>query len=169
LERAPEAAEQVAGFLGGMPFARRLGWVTVLHWVMDEGPKLSGAELKRTIGDFCANVDRDKWTPTHFRGYSRGARREPAIAVVSDTPQGTAGQVFATIRSLVTEIPNPGRGIIRAIPKAKVAELGARALAAYDQIGGAERFLDQREAVGFLLRDFTNAYNSTTQPQRVSA
>ena len=96
----------------------------------------------------------------------RGSRQDIPRREAQGEADGEAGQVFAAIRALVTNIPNPGRAPIRAIPKAKVADLGERALTAYEQIGGAERFLDQTEKLGFLLRDFTNAYNST---QRASA
>lgn len=71
---APIASEIITGFLDGMPFARRLGWVTVLLWVMDEGPRLSPSELHRAVGDFCAKVDKDRWTPTYFRGFCRSVR-----------------------------------------------------------------------------------------------
>ena len=98
---------------------------------------------------------------------TRGNRTD-ATPRTAQQADGEAGQAFAAIRAMITNIPNPGRAPIRAIPKAQVMELGDRALAAYEQIGGADRFLDQTEKVGFVIRDFTKAYNGY-QPQRASA
>lgn len=160
LERAPLSAPLISGFLAGMPFAKRLGWVTVFAGAMDEGPRLSDAELSGALSSFCATVERHQWTAAYFRGYCRSVRTP--LAVPKPT-KDEAGKVFAQIRALVTHTPNPGRGVIRIIPKTAVAALGATALSAYEQIGGADRFLDPDEKLGFLLRDFEKAYNANAE------
>lgn len=157
----PESEEHILAFLDGMPPTKRLGWVTVLRWVVEEGPRLTGGELRQAIGDFCAKVDRERWTPSYFRGFCREVR-------AGEGESGDAGKAFAAIRGLISVNTPIGRAAIRFIPHVKVEELGHRTVTAYDQVGGADRFLDQGEKIGFLLRDFTAAYASVpSQPMAI--
>lgn len=74
-------------------------------------------------------------------------------------PSGESGRVFAAIRKLVQEQHTP-TGTRRYIRTADVEKLSARALVAFDSVGGSERFTDTTEKIGFVLRDFERAYNA---------
>ena len=107
--------------------------------------------------------------PEYFaRTWSEWTAR-PTIALTRPAADGEAGRVFAAIRALVREIPNPGRAPIKSLPKSEVQELGQAALEAYEQVGGADRFLAVTgESVGFLLRDFTAAYRASSAHVRTA-
>lgn len=174
-QRAPEAWPVVAAFLVGKAEVARQAWIGRFHGALDRPPHPTGQELADALQDLMT-LPAEQWVPTLFRRYVERIRRDavgaaeraaaPAI-VRTERDTGEAGRMFAAIRELITEQRSPSHGMIRMIPKAKVVELGQRTFAAYEQVGGADRFLAQGD-VGFLLRDFTNAFNANT-PQRVSA
>ena len=165
------ASPDVQRLLDGLPNdAARMAWSAEIEAAREglRGTQLTQEQIDRACRDYVGNGNLASPSLRHFRAFLASAGRAPGVRLEpAESPTaGEAGQVFAAIRALITEKPNPGRGMIRLIPKAKVQELGPVAVAAYEQIGGADRFLEQGEKIGFLLRDFTQAYNSA---QRATA
>jgi hypothetical protein len=171
---APVVFDAVAALVARIPEPSRPAWQAQINAAREgmEGPPLSDAQIETACRDYLGNQNDGQRSLRHFRGYLRSIATQdrPALSTTRSADQGDAGKAFAAIRALVRETPNPGRGIIRSIPKADVAALGQPVLDAYEQIGGADRFLAATgESVGFLLRDFTAAYQRTATKTRQSA
>jgi hypothetical protein len=161
---APVAFDAVAALLALVPEPSRPAWRAEIASAREgmHGPALTAEQVETACRDYLGNNAEGQRSLRHFRGYLRsiGATREATIP----RADGEAGRVFAAIRAMEQTTPNPGRGVIRSIPKTEVAKLGAAAMAAYEQVGGAERFLAANgDNIGFLLRDFEKAYRLTPQ------
>lgn len=96
-------------------------------------------------------------------GANRSDARNKSGPVDDDS---AAGAAFAAIRKLITVHKVTGQSPVRFIPKADVQAMGERVFTAYEQIGGADRFLDQSESIGFQLRDFTRAFIAYKPPDQ---
>lgn len=97
---------------------------------------------------------------------SEGYRRPPASggARPPKAPAGTgrATIMLGEIRKLARVTQQPGQAERRFIPRTEVEKLGADVLEAYEAVGGAERILSTTgEKMSFLIRDFTQALEST--------
>ena len=80
---------------------------------------------------------------------------------------GEAALLLGKIRALRRENQQPGQAATQFIPKAKVRELGAEVLQAYEAIGGAERILTTTgEKWSFLIRDFSQALEAARSGAR---
>lgn len=166
-------------FLAGKPTTARVAWVGRFRGAMTRPPHPTVAELHDALEDLMTRPAED-WTPTLFRVYvgrirsdatreaERTAEREAQRAARADAGSASrqaggddAGSMFAKIRELVQVGPIvPGQPRRKFIRRADVEALGGRVLDAYDRIGGADRFLDPDEKVGFVLRDFTREYGT---------
>jgi hypothetical protein len=156
---APVAFDAVAALLALVPEPSRPAWRAEIAAAREgmHTAALTAEQIQTACRDYLGNNAEGQRSLRHFRGYLRsiGTPREAVIPRVD----GEAGRVFAAIRQMELQTMNPGRGVIRSIPKTEVAKLGATALAAYEQVGGAERFLAANgDNIGFLLRDFEKAY-----------
>jgi uncharacterized protein YdaU (DUF1376 family) len=171
---APASFDAVVALLARIPEASRPSWraeITAAQTGM-HGPPLTAEQVQTACRDYLGNENEGQRSLRHFRGYLRsiGRPKDERPATIPRGEDSDAGRVFAAIRRLETSTPNPGRGVIRSIPKTDVAKLGPVALAAYEQVGGADRFLAATgETVGFLLRDFEKAYRAAVQPSHAGA
>jgi hypothetical protein len=173
-DRAPEAWPVIARFLTGKEPVAAIAWIGRFQGALDRPPHPTGVELRDALEDLMTQPAED-WKPTLFRRYverirsdadGAAARRVERIAAAEAasapiTSSADAGTMFARIRELVqvAELV-PGQPRRRFIRRADVEQLGERVLRAYDEIGGADRFLDPDEKVGFVLRDFSRAYGT---------
>lgn len=154
---------------------RRAAWVGRLGALMDRPPHFTPAELSEGLEALMTEPE-DSWKPSVLKAWVRRVRSdatreaEKAAERAAQPPSrngqrvtgeagSDAGSMFAAIRTLVETVHHPSAGTRKVIPRAKVAELGERALKAYDNIGGADRFLAD-EKVGLVLRDFTREYGT---------
>jgi phage replication O-like protein O len=179
IERLPQAADEVALFLSQFDGVRRIAWVGRLHDLLDRTPHFTPDEVREGLAAFMARLDKSEQGPVALRAFCQRVRDDAArppedpARTAGDRPRGAprggnageaeAGRAFAAIRKLITVRPVTGQAPVRYIAKTEVEKLGKAALDAYEQIGGAERFLDQNEQIGFLLRDFTAAYRNALQ------
>jgi hypothetical protein len=146
---------------------RRAAWVGRLGALMDRPPHFTPAELGEGLEALMTEPE-ESWKPSVLKAWVRRVRTdaereqsrpsrhgEAAADGGNDTPN--AGTAFAQIRQLVQSVDTQGSGRVRFIRRADVEALGDRVVRAYDEIGGADRFTDPDEKVGFVLRDFTKA------------
>jgi hypothetical protein len=159
-------------FLGHWEGVGRVSWVGRLSALMDDAPNFTDEELVEGL-EALMTEPRASWKPSVLKAWVRRVRsdaeREKARPLRAGEGRGestagggadvpNAGAVFAHIRQLVqTTDPVPGQPRRRFIRRTDVEALGARVVRAYDEIGGADRFTDPDEKVGFVLRDFTKA------------
>ena len=161
----PEQPATTAGeFLDWLPPEKRPAWRKELATM---GMAYSPEDIDRACQD--AMLNGGNLNAAYFRGMVAAAKErrlhpplaKQAVAVGNGNGIGAAG-TFAAIRALVREHQQPGQQIHRFIPKAEVAAMGPAVLAAYEGVGGAERFLAATgEQMGFLLRDFTKALEAS--------
>jgi hypothetical protein len=128
-------------------------------------PVPTSPEMALAIHDFNANGC--AWNASHFRAYVRRAvsttRDAPsprAQSVASLTFGGSAAargaDIFAAIMALVETNDVPGQQRARFIRRERVRELGPEIDRAYEQFGGARRFLDcPPDKLVWLQRDFS--------------
>lgn len=165
---ARRAFDPIATLLAEIPVKSRPAWEAAIRAAEQgmQGPVMTREQIESACLEFVGNGGcADTPNLRHFRGYlGRAARGEPVRR-----DDGEATRMFAAIRKLETQRANPGRGVIRLIPRADVEKLGRAALEAYDAVGGAERFLAATgDTLGYLQRDFEKAYRSVT-PQHAGA
>lgn len=85
---------------------------------------------------------------TKSKGFTAAPPEKPAV-------------LFGQIIALIEEIQQPGQSAKRFIKKDRVAELGLKALAAYESCGGSERFVNTDGAsLGYLRREFISFMES---------
>jgi hypothetical protein len=151
---------------------RRAAWVGRLGALMDRPPHFTPAELGEGLEALMTEPE-ESWKPSVLKAWVRRVRSDAereqrnltaknsngmpkSFPAPSEAPN--AGAVFARIRELVqTTDPVPGQPRRRFIRRTDVEAMGDRVVRAYDEIGGADRFTDPDEKVGFVLRDFTKA------------
>lgn len=164
--------EIVLRFLGRAGSAtRRAAWVGRLGALMDSAPHFTPAELAEGLEALMTEPE-ESWKPSVLKAWVRRVRTDaekeqqrPARtasngAKPSSADDAGAGAVFAKIRGLINTASVAGQPSRKFIRRADVEALGPRVLTAYDNIGGADRFLDPDEQVGFVLRDFTREYGT---------
>jgi hypothetical protein len=186
LDRTATAAggrsrEILLRFLDHSEGVGRVSWVGRLMALLDAPPHFTPDELAEGL-EAMMTEPRERWKPSVMKAWVRRVRSD-AERVLERAPSGPAdlrradqagqgngaggaatdaGTMFAAIRALVTERDVPGAGTHRYLPRAHVAALGHRVLAAYDNIGGSARFLSPSEPVGIVLRDFVREYGTLT-------
>ena len=150
--RAPEAADAIAALVKGMPWSRRMGWVVAFTRAMDEGPRLTGAELNTALTSFLANVNPDNWTTRYFDGFARKVKEAPApkaAPTVTDDIAWSAGQ------EAVAQLT---RG---AMDSAGYAALPKPVKDGLKRAGGWPAIRDaQPKSLPFLRRDYLAGYRS---------
>ena len=167
-ERIPSVAGRLALTTLLQACESKAQWVAEMQAMMDGMPGhyyATAAELDESLCEFAAQGFAVGKPPSlaYFKGHVRrviGRRQRPVRTRVDrgrNEPAGAAA-AFGAIRALITERQQPGQAIVRFIPIAKVEALGPVIAGAYADVGGAERFLNQREELGFLLRDFERAF-----------
>lgn len=113
-------------------------------------------EMDQALSDYFGNgMSSGQWNANHFRGCIRSAMRKPdAPAAVRQGPSGDRAQAaVVAIRKLITT-----NGHRRVIPRAQVEALGSLVAAAYDAVGGADRFLNtEPDKLDWLVKSFAEA------------
>lgn len=174
LARLPATGTDVAlRFLGlaAADATARISYVGRLGALLDKPPHFTAEELVEGLESMMTKVPRAEWGPSYLRAWVKRVRTDATRDAAKDAERGFrangasaddagAGAVFAKIRGLINTASVAGQPSRKFIRRADVEALGPRVLTAYDNIGGAERFLDPDEQVGFVLRDFTREYGT---------
>lgn len=156
-------------FVKRRPYATWLGWFREMLALIGPGSQFVASDLAQVCRDDAA-LDRPIGTPKGLRSFlasvraERVAPKEPAVPVRSNGNGKAAAApsrgvvMYGKIRDLIRTTTPPGQAPHRMIPKVEVGQLGPDVLRAYEQVGGAERFLNVAPSdVSFLIRDFTQA------------
>lgn len=158
----------VDGFVKRRPYATWLGWLREMLSLVGPGSQFVPADLAQVCRDDAA-LDRRIGTPKGLRSFLGSVRAERVTAkqapngngkppVASSVASNRGALMYGKIRELITVTVDSGQAPHRMIPKTKVGQLGADVLKAYEQVGGAERFLNVAPSdVSFLIRDFSQA------------
>jgi hypothetical protein len=152
-------------------YATWRGWLREMLALIGPGSQFAAADLAQVCRDDAA-LERPIGTPKGLRSFlaSVHVERMAAVrAVASSNGHRTNGTkpssasnrgmlMYGKIRDLIVTTQGPNQAPHRMIPKAKVGQLGPDVLRAYEQVGGADRFLNVAPSeVSFLVRDFTLA------------
>jgi hypothetical protein len=147
----------VDAFVRRRPYRVWKGWVDEMLAAIGPGSQYSPADLVRVCKDDAA-LDRPIGSPRGLRSFLSNARIErlkPSTDPEKPHQGGSgaaAGRVVQQIRALIAKSPTGHRFI----PRKKVEELGPDVLRAYDDIGGADRFLNiNPEYIGVFVREFS--------------
>lgn len=150
-----------AELLSRIPSSSRPAWAAEIAAAKQgmHGPVMTAEQVQVACRDYHGNGNLSQPSMRHFRAYLAGARRPTRE---TQPAENAAGKAFAAIRALVTQKQAPGRPVIRFIPRVEVEKLGPRVVTAYENVGGADRFLNPDEQIGFVLRDFEKAFQAAT-------
>lgn len=160
------------------------GWWKEFARIIGPGTGVGGVDLAQALEDALLSTPIPN-RPGPLRTFvaSAMAERKRAAAVADGidtrTPRSgarkpsreetEASRAFAQIMLLIQTSQTVANGTQKFIPRASVEALGTRVLAAYDEAGGASRWLtDDGAKIGLARRDFTQAYigwTDTTNPQ----
>lgn len=153
-------------------------WFREMLALIGPGSQYVAGDLAQVCRDDAA-LDRPIATPKGLRAFLASVRAE-RMSIKFVTPD-TNGQpkangkpssglpnrgvlMYGKIRELIEEIAPPGQPARRIIRKTRVSELGADVLGAYNQVGGADRFLNVPSSeVSFLIRDFAQALEAQSR------
>lgn len=144
-------------FIRRRPYRVWKGWLDEMSSSIGAGSQFSPKDLVRVCKDDAA-LDRPIASPRGMRSFLLNARmervREREGLPAKKEPPGDAGRIVNQIRALVKSSPTGHKYI----NKTEVAALGVAVLTAYEQIGGADRFVNLNpEYLGLLVREFGNA------------
>ena len=145
------------------------GWFREMLALIGPGSQYVATDLAQVCRDDAA-LERPIGTPKGLRAFLASVRAErmsvrpepngqpKANGKPSNVLSNRGVLMYGKIRDLITTTSAPGQSPHQMIPKAKVAQLGADVLKAYEHVGGASRFLNVASTdVGFLIRDFSQA------------
>lgn len=170
------ASNAVSDFLSELtPGAERARWIAEIEgWL--EGLNLPSVATPDDIGaglaDYLLHPGRD-WAPLHVRAFITRATKErtrtdPQVPARPRRQVARADAVSMNADSAFTAIcrAKQSNGVRQFIPLAAVAELGPVALQAYNDVGGADRFIETTpDKLGWLRREFITRYQATINSQ----
>jgi hypothetical protein len=172
-----ELFREADAFVKRRPYETWRAWFREMLALIGPGSQFVAADLAQVCRDDGA-LDRPIGTPKGLRSFlasiraERMAAKSAANGATSARPNGAAANgaktanvlpnrgvlMYGKIRDLITVTSADGHAPHRMIPKVKVGQLGQDVLLAYEQVGGAERFLNVAPSdVSFLIRDFSQA------------
>lgn len=155
-------------FLGRRSLNTWAAWIREMLKLVGPGSQFTADDLASVLDDDAA-LEQPITGPFALRTFLGKSRRERldrsteapranGASNGSGTGQGSAAILLQNIRELVEETVVPGQPIRRFIRKARVAELGADVVKAYEAIGGYDAVLNTpTDKNSFLIRDFSQA------------